>query len=109
MWLDVMGGRNSESTPAQSPDRYVPYFPTVSAALGRRQQKCSLSFRFDLTQSPHQLDVINLAFVKVFFFGFLIGLLYRVDFCSSHKAIGHSTRFDNHYNVDQKTFEQHET
>jgi len=25
-----------------------------------------------------------------------------VDFCSSHKASGHSTRFDNHCNPDQK-------
>jgi hypothetical protein len=25
-----------------------------------------------------------------------------VDFCSSHKASGHSTRFDNYCNLDQK-------
>jgi hypothetical protein len=52
----------------QAAKRYVPYCPTVSPAM-ERQQKCSLSFRFDLTQSLHQLDSLYSAFVEILFFG----------------------------------------
>jgi hypothetical protein len=103
----VPGLTSYYSRTSPSPARCVPYYPTVSLVL-ERQEKCSLSFWFDLTQSPHQLDVHHLAFVHFLFFGFTIWHLFWVDFSSSHKQVYKIHGLTNTSTLT-KTFEQHNT